>query len=161
MKRYSLFLVALATMLASCHTSKTYSDIINEFRNERGAEYVSVPKALLKVGTAMIPKSDAGKIARGINSVRILSLDDCSQSVKNRFLRRIANANDDGYEPFVQTNDRDEQTRVLIRTDEEYVREILIASADRDDCQIVQVTGKVLLEDVQQLVDDNIGKIKK
>jgi len=160
MKKYAFLLIALSAILTSCNTSKTYADIINEFRNERGAEYVSVPKALLKVGTAVLPKGDAGNIARSISSVRMLTLDECSQRVKNRFLRRLENANEDGYEPFVQTNDRYEQTRVLMRMDDNYVREILIASADLNDCQIVQVTGKVRLEDVQEIVDENIGRLK-
>ncbi|MBQ6433458.1 MAG: DUF4252 domain-containing protein [Bacteroidaceae bacterium] len=160
MKKNYFLTIAIAAILVGCRSSKTYSDIMNEFRSENGAEYFSVPTALLKIGTAAIPKSDGGKLARSISAVRVLDLSDCSQSVRNRFLNRIADANDEGYEPFVQTNEKDEQTRVLMRVDDEYVREILIASADRADCQMVQIKGKIRLEDVQQIVDENIDKIK-
>lgn len=161
MKKIILLIIAFAAILSSCRSSKTYSDIMSEFRDERGAEYFSIPKTLLKIGTAAIPKSDGGNLARSISSVRILDLSDCSQSVRNRFLKRIANADNNGYEPFVQTNEKDEQTRVLMRADDDYVREILIASADRDDCQIVQITGKIRLEDVEKVVENNIGRITK
>ena len=79
MKKNYFLTIALAAILVGCHSSKTYSDIMNEFRSENGAEYFSVPTALLKIGTAAIPKSDGGKLARSISAVRVLDLSDCSQ----------------------------------------------------------------------------------
>ena len=161
MKHYFSVVLVCAVMLVGCSTSKTYSDIINDFRRADGSEYVSVPTALLKAGTAILPKGDISDIARSISSIRILSLSNCSDRVKKRFMRSIEKADDSGYEPFAATNSKHEQMRVLTRSEDDYVREILIASADHGDCDIVQVLGKIKMEDVQKVIDANIDKIRR
>lgn len=161
MKHYFSVVLVCAFLFAGCSSSKTYSDIINDFRQADGSEYVSIPTALLKAGTAMLPKGDISDLARSINSVRILNLSNCSDRVKKRFIHALSNANDTGYEPFVSTNGKYEQTRVLTRSDDDYVREILIASAEYGSCDIVQVMGKIKMEDVQKVIDANIDKIRR
>lgn len=161
MKHYLSVVLVCALVFTGCSTSKTYSDIINDFRQADGSEYVNIPSALLKAGTAMLPKSDIGDLARSITSIRILNLSSCSDRVKKRFIKNLSNANDSGYEPFMATNSKYEQTRVLTRSDDDYVREILIASAEYGSCDIVQVMGKIKMEDVQKVIDANIDKIRR
>lgn len=161
MKHYLSVILVCALVFTGCSTSKTYSDIINDFRQADGSEYVNIPSALLKAGTAMLPKGDISDLARSITSIRILNLSNCSDRVKKRFIKTLSNANDAGYEPFMATNSKYEQTRVLTRSDDDYVREILIASAEYGSCDIVQVMGKIKMEDVQKVIDANIDKIRR
>lgn len=130
--------------------------LFNEFKNAENADYVSIPHLLLKMGQMFMDdedKSDAGaELAKKINSMKVLDLEKCSDSVKRRFMKRVDELNTDGYEELMRVNDEDEKVKILIREEGTTIKEMLIVCSSPDDCALIQFTGDFKESDIEALV---------
>ena len=145
-------LVAMFSLAAFCGTP---DEIFEKFRSLPKAEYVHVPKLLLKMGTtyAKSEGNDAAAcIASKLTSVRVLDLEDCSKRVKADFAKDISGLKLTGYESLLKANGDGERVEVLIRQQGSVIREMLIVNSGDDDCQLVQLKGKISQKDIDQLV---------
>lgn len=145
-------LVAMFSLAAFCGTP---DEIFEKFRSLPKAEYVHVPKLLLKMGTTYAKSEGndaAARIASKLTSVRVLDLEDCSKRVKADFAKDISGLKLTGYESLVRANGDGERVEVLIRQQGSVIREMLIVNSGDDDCQLVQLKGKISQKDIDQLV---------
>lgn len=145
-------LVAMFSLAAFCGTP---DEIFEKFRSLPKAEYVHVPKLLLKMGTAYVKSEGndaAARIASKLTSVRVLDLEDCSKRVKADFAKDISGLKLTGYESLLKANGDGERVEVLIRQQGNVIHEMLIVNSGDDDCQLVQLKGKISQKDIDQLV---------
>ncbi|MGM9699957.1 MAG: DUF4252 domain-containing protein [Prevotella sp.] len=145
-------LVAMFSLAAFCGTP---DEIFEKFRSLPKAEYVHVPKLLLKMGTAYVKSEGndaAARIASKLTSVRVLDLEDCSKRVKADFAKDISGLKLTGYESLLKANGDGERVEVLIRQQGSVIHEMLIVNSGDDDCQLVQLKGKISQKDIDQLV---------
>lgn len=145
-------LVAMFSLAAFCGTP---DEIFEKFRSLPKAEYVHVPKLLLKMGTTYAKSEGndaAARIASKLTSVRVLDLEDCSKRVKADFAKDISGLKLTGYESLLKANGDGERVEVLIRQQGSVIHEMLIVNSGDDDCQLVQLKGKISQKDIDQLV---------
>lgn len=145
-------LVAMFSLAAFCGTP---DEIFEKFRSLPKAEYVHVPKLLLKMGTTYAKSEGndaAARIASKLTSVRVLDLEDCSRQVKADFAKDISGLKLTGYESLLKANGDGERVEVLIRQQGSVIHEMLIVNSGDDDCQLVQLKGKISQKDIDQLV---------
>ena len=82
MKKY---LVAIALMIACQNTfAQSTKEIFEEFGKEWNAESVSIPSFIMSIGRLFMD-DDTPEIAKSIDFMKILDLEDCSSKVKARF----------------------------------------------------------------------------
>ena len=157
MKKY---LVAIALMIA-CQTTFAQStkDIFEEFGKEWNAESVSISPFLMNIGRLFMD-SDTPEIAKSINSMKVLDLEDCSNKVKARFNEKVNNLQLKGYETMIQAIEDGEKVRILTRIENNTVRELLIVCTGNDDCALIQLNGKIKKEDIAELVNEETKKRK-
>lgn len=153
-------LLAFCSLTACANYETTDTDILESFRNEPNAEFVHVPKFLLKIGTtfARVNADDtderqALKLASKINSVKVLDLDDCSQNVKARFTEETENLEDKGYESLIRINDDGENVRIFLRRNKDSITELLILDSSDDDLSMVQLKGKIKESEIGRLIN--------
>ena len=150
-----MMLTALVAMFSLAAVCGTPDEIFDKFRSLPKAEYVHVPKLLLKMGTTYVKSEGndaAARIASKLTSVRVLDLEDCSRQVKADFAKNISGLKRTGYESMVRANGDGERVEVLIRQQGSVIREMLIVNSGDDDCQLVQLKGKISQKDIDQLV---------
>lgn len=150
-----MMLTALVAMFSLAAVCGTPDEIFDKFRSLPKAEYVHVPKLLLKMGTSYVKSEGndvAARIASKLTSVRVLDLEDCSRQVKADFAKNISDLKRTGYESMVRANGDGERVEVLIRQQGSVIREMLIVNSGDDDCQLVQLKGKISQKDIDQLV---------
>lgn len=152
-------LICTALMLLAIQLSWAVNakQLFNEFKNAENADYVSIPSLLLKMGQMFMDdedKDDTGAdLAKKINSMKVLDLEKCSDSVKRRFMKRVNELNTDGYEELMRVNgDEDEKVKILIREEGTTIKEMLIVCSSPDDCALIQFTGNFKESDIEALV---------
>ena len=157
MKKY---LVATALIIACQSTfAQSTKDIFEEFGKEWNAESVSISPFLMNIGRLFMD-SDTPEIAKSINSMKVLDLEDCSNKVKARFNEKVNNLQLKGYETMIQAIEDGEKVRILTRIENNTVRELLIVCTGNDDCALIQLNGKIKKEDIAELVNEETKKRK-
>ena len=115
MKKY---LVAIALIIACQNTfAQSTKDIFEEFSKEWNAESVSIPSFLMTIGRWFMD-DDTPEIAKSINFMRVLDLEDCSSKVKARFNEKVNNLQLEGYETMIQSIENGEKVRILTRIED-------------------------------------------
>lgn len=138
--------------------------VFNEFKEARNAEYVSVPRFLMRLGMMFADEdkdsAEAERLMHSIHSMKVLDLEKCSSGVKQRFMKRIDALNEDRYETLVRVNDEQDKVRILIRGEKELIKEILIVCSGPEDCALIQFKGNFKESDIDALVKqaENQGK---
>jgi hypothetical protein len=79
----------------------------------------------------------------------VLSLEECSPEVKQRFNERVSKLRDNRYETFLNTNDGRERTKILLRFDKDLIRELVIVTSG-DDPALISITGKIDPKDIEK-----------
>ena len=70
-------------------------------------------------------------------------MEACSKNVQERFNKKINAQQIEGYETLVQVNDEGEKVRILAKSKNDVIRELLIVCTGNGDCTLVQMKGKV------------------
>ena len=97
-------------------------------------------------------EKDAIKIIKHINSIRILDLEECSTDIKTEFYNETKNFSINGYEELITTTDEDERTLILTKSKGNNITEMLILETSNDDCELIQIKGKIKQAEIEQIV---------
>ncbi len=125
-------------------SAKDGDKLFDEFRKEERAEYQHVPKMLLRMGSLFGKKDMEGL---EISSVKVLSLEDCDEKVKSRFVKELKSLESDGYETLVNVKDEGDRVRLFGKVKKDVIREMLIfAHTDGGDCAAVLLKGKISMD---------------
>ena len=152
MRKYvMLFVMVLACQMGS---AQGVSDLFSKYANAHNAESVNVSSLLIKFARLFADGDDA-KVLKGINSIKILDLDECSTDVKSQFTADVDMLQTKGYEPLMEASKNEENTRFLLKMKDDVVNELLIVSGGSDDCALIQIKGKMTVQDVVELADDS------
>ena len=163
MKKIMMLLVLLVVALQNI-SAKSVKQLIDEFKHETKAESVYVSPLLMKIARVAVNKDDMDETSRlalkKVKSIRVLSLEDCSKSVKDRFSQEVENLDDEEYQPLVVANSDGEKAKVMMLTKGDVIRELVIFAVDEEDSAIIQINGKLTQDDIQFIVNDQTTKSK-
>ena len=152
-----LFVLLLPLLVISCGMlTHNASDIINDMRDARHAQYLNVGSGLLGLGRIISPTLAEASI--GINSVQVLDLSKCSSSVRDKYRKRIQDLyKNRSYEVILANQNGYDTKTALVRRDGQYVSEIVIANAsDMTDAMIV-INGHINTENLERILNDPNG----
>lgn len=156
-----LFVLLLPLLVISCGMlTHNASDIINDMRDARHAQYLNVGSGLLGLGRIISPTLAEASI--GINSVQVLDLSKCSSSVRDKYRKRIQDLyKNRSYEVILANQNGYDTKTALVRRDGQYVSEIVIANAsDMTDAMIV-INGHINTENLERILNDPNGYFNK
>ena len=98
---------------------------------------------------------------KGINSVEVLTVsDECSGKRREEIKKQIAELSDDAeYVTLMSVKDGNEKVRMMVRQDNDIVKELLIAVVSTDeDSAVIRIKGKMNLTEIQEMIEK--GEIK-
>lgn len=122
--------------------------IMNDFKKEKKADYVSLPRFLVKMGM----KSAGQKgLAKRISAIKMLDLEECSQTVKEDYAKRLSGLPSQGYEVLMRMKDGDDKVLFLIKEQQNWVVELLIGSCG-DSNNLVLFSGEFKLEELAGMI---------
>lgn len=157
-----VFSLGISTIDAQTN-SVNVSDLFGEFKKCEHADYVHIPKLLIKLASVFAKDEDESdrKVIRAVSSVRILDLSDCSSDVKLSFADKLNRLKTSGYEKLIQQKSKDEQSLILTKMKKNCIRELVIVSSDGDDCTLLLIKGKIRPKDVHALINDKNSLFSK
>ena len=98
---------------------------------------------------------DAIRIIKHIDSVRVLDLEECSADVKAEFYNETKNFNAKGYDELISTIEDGDKTLILTKGKGDTITELLILETGKDDCELVQIKGKITQSEIEQIVKEH------
>ncbi len=153
MKRTIIALIALvAATLPSLALSP--DRIIDKFRNSENADYVHVPKFLIKLGLASAAKDVP--MAGNVSGITVLDLSGASAATRNEFVDDVDKIT--GYETLVSATDGGEKVRILTKPKGDKFEDFVIVCIDSTDCSMVKFSGKFSQKEINELIEENSKK---
>lgn len=152
-------IIAVLALVIACQSTFAQStqELFDEFGKEYNAESVSISPFLMSIGRLFMD-NDTPTIAKRIKSLRVLDLEDCTDSVKARFTERTNKLQLEGYEPMIQVNEDGEKVRIFALPNKKGIKELLIICTGSDECTLIQMKGKIRKEDIAELVNEQTSK---
>lgn len=136
--------------------AQSIDDMFNRYKEKEGAESVSIPSFLIKLGHLFIDKEDKDyRLIKGVNSVKTLDMEDCSSEVKESFLKDANKLNLSGYETLVQTKEKGETVKLIAKMDKEAIRELIILITGNEECGLTLLEGKLMKEDINMIMTED------
>ena len=146
----ALFIACQATFAQNIDT------LFSQFKDKEGADYMKIPTLMLKFMRTFTKSNNdkSYRFIKGIKSVKVLDMEDCTQEVKAEFLQEVQKLNLNGYETLVQTKEDGEEVQLIAKMDEENINDLIILITGKDDCGLTLMKGKIKKEDINVLMND-------
>lgn len=147
MKKY---FIILAIFLLGFQTgfAQKVDKLFSSFSKEKNVDVVNVNETSFKFAECF----DIG--IRGIDGVMVLNLRNCSNKTKEKFAKEVSKLKDDRYETLIKANRENENVRIMIKVEDETVKELLIIKTG-DHPKMVFIKGKIKQSDLAALIDNN------
>lgn len=151
------YLTAIILMIACQHTFAQSTDKLFEmFRNEQGADYVKVSPLMMKVAQLFTSdQSTESRFIKGIKSAQVLDLEECDTATKERFKKQAAELELKGYETLFVAKEDGETVKMLCKSDEKNIRELLVFTLSEEDCGVIWMKGKIKKDDIAVIISDD------
>ena len=150
-------IVTLA-MIIACQGlfAQSIDDIFNQFKDKDGAEYVNIPPIVLKLGRLFMDKDGTDyRLMKGINSVRVLDMEDSSSANKKELQQKVNELEQYGYETLIQTKEKGNVVKMFAKMNKDAINELIIYFNDNGECGLTQLKGKIKKEDINVMINDD------
>lgn len=144
-------LLMLTCQMAFCQTA---SSVFNDFREKKHAEYVSVPRMMMSIAAAKIKDGNVSALLKEVKEAKVLTLSNCSKSVRKKFVKSISDLSKNGYSEFtgMQTGGKTDGMTILTKEKGETIQEIVALSSKDSSCIGILITGDINSEDVAAII---------
>lgn len=146
MNKRFLIICTCSLLALTLYSQTSVNELYQSFAKESNVDKVNLNEFAMFL---MRPFSDTDTESK-ITSISVLSLEECSPDVKNRFNKSALDFNDDEYELFVSANDENEKVRIFLKFQKEIIREMVILTMG-DNPALIQLKGKILPSEIEKM----------
>ena len=93
-------------------------------------------------------------MARNINDLRILLLDNCRNGKRKKFRKKVEQLTQNGYQEFAKMKDADDDILIIAQGNTEKISEIAALVTGKEGCKFLQIKGNFNTKDINAVVDD-------
>lgn len=151
-------IIATLALIIACQATfaQNIDTLFSQFKDKEGADYMNIPTLMLKFMRTFTKSNNdkSYRFIKGIKSVKVLDMEDCTQEVKAEFLQEVQNLNLNGYETLLQTKEDGEEVQLIAKMDEENINDLIILITGKDDCGLTLMKGKIKKEDINVMMND-------
>lgn len=91
-------------------------------------------------------------LAKNIESVNVLSMDECSDKMKKDVSERVNNLKGKGYEEMLRAKDNDQNVLILTKMNGEDIKELLLLTVEDNENCLIQIKGNIKKEDIDKIM---------
>jgi translation elongation factor EF-G len=143
---FTVLICCIMTM--TLHSQTTLNEIYREFSHESNVSKVNLNGVVMFFAKPFMEKQTDSKIS----SIRVMSLEDCSDAVKQRFNHSLLQFDDNHYELFLSSNEDDEKVRLFLKFKNNKIREMVVMTMGENPA-LVHLKGRINLSDIEDLRD--------
>ena len=152
-------IIATLALIIACQGifAQNIDTLFSQFKDKEGADYMNIPTLMLKFMRTFTKSNNdkSYRFIKGIKSVKVLDMEDCTQEVKAEFLQEVQKLNLNGYETLVQTKEDGEEVQLIAKMDEENINDLIILITGKDECGLTLMKGKIKKEDINVMMTDD------
>ncbi|WP_293667428.1 DUF4252 domain-containing protein [uncultured Parabacteroides sp.] len=146
MKKYITILILI--LFCQAGYSQSMDKLFNDFAKQENVTRVTVGPFLMKISSMFTE-------TMGVNSIEVLSFDECGSTVKENLRTAIKQLKDPAFETMVTSNEGGSRTKVMVRIDKEMIRELVVLTTDGNDDALIRIKGKIKPSDIERVVNDH------
>ena len=151
-------IIATLALIIACQATfaQNIDTLFSQFKDKEGADYMNIPTLMLKFMRTFTKSNNdkSYRFIKGVKSVKVLDMEDCTQEVKAEFLQEIQKLHLNGYETLLQTKEDGEEVQLIAKMDEENINDLIILITGKDDCGLTLMKGKIKKEDINVMMND-------
>ena len=151
-------IIATLALIIACQATfaQNIDTLFSQFKDKEGADYMNIPTLMLKFMRTFTKSNNdkSYRFIKGIKSVKVLDMEDCTQEVKAEFLQEVQKLHLNGYETLVQTKEDGEEVQLIAKMDEENINDLIILITGKDECGLTLMKGKIKKEDINVMMND-------
>ena len=151
-------IIATLALIIACQATfaQNIDTLFSQFKDKEGADYMNIPTLMLKFMRTFTKSNNdkSYRFIKGVKSVKVLDMEDCTQEVKAEFLQEAKKLKLSGYETLLQTKEDGEEVQLIAKMDEENINDLIILITGKDDCGLTLMKGKIKKEDINVMMND-------
>ena len=151
-------IIATLALIIACQATfaQNIDTLFSQFKDKEGADYMNIPTLMLKFMRTFTKSNNdkSYRFIKGVKSVKVLDMEDCTQEVKAEFLQEVQKLNLNGYETLVQTKEDGKEVQLIAKMDEENINDLIILITGKDECGLTLMKGKIKKEDINVMMND-------
>ena len=151
-------IIATLALIIACQGifAQNIDTLFSQFKDKEEADYMNIPTLMLKFMRTFTKSNNdkSYRFIKGIKSVKVLDMEDCTQEVKAEFLQEAKKLKLSGYETLLQTKEDGEEVQLIAKMDEENINDLIILITGKDDCGLTLMKGKIKKEDINVMMND-------
>ena len=146
MKKY----IAILILILSCQAGygQSMNKLFDDFAKQKNVTRVTVGPFLMKISSLFTE-------TMGVNSIEVLSFEECGSTVKDDLRTAIKKLKDPNYETMVTTSEGENRTKIMVRIDKDVIRELVILTTDGGDDALIRIKGKIKPSDIEKVINDH------
>ena len=110
-------IIAKLALIIACQGifAQNIDTLFSHYKDKEGADYMNIPSLMLKFMRTFTKSNNdkSYRFIKGIKSVKVLDMEDCTTEVKTNFLQEAKKLKLSGYETLVQTKEDGEETECI------------------------------------------------
>ena len=146
-KKIVFIVLAFVCFSSAMHSQQSVDRIFTEFAKEKGVVRIGLGKFTMTLASLFTN-------VMGVDGIEVLSFDECNPLVKERLNTAIASLKDNSYETMVSVNEETERTKILVKTDGNSIRELIVMTSGNDPA-LVRIKGKIKPSDIENVINKN------
>ena len=152
-------IIATLALIIACQATfaQNIDTLFSQFKDKEGADYMNIPTLMLKFMRTFTKSNNdkSYRFIKGIKSVKVLDMEDCTQEVKAEFLQEAKKLKLSGYETLLQTKEDGEEVQLIAKMDEENINDLIILITGKDECGLTLMKGKIKKEDINVMMNED------
>ena len=127
--------------------SQNVDSLFRDFAKEKGVVHVGIGKFTMSLASLFTD-------VMGVSGIEVYSFEECDQSIKEKLNTAIASLRDSKYETMVSVNENTERTKILVKTEGEFIQELVVMTSGNDPA-LIRIKGKIKPSDVENVINKN------
>ncbi|ETD18682.1 MULTISPECIES: DUF4252 domain-containing protein [Prevotellaceae] len=150
-----LFTLAMVLMGTMAH-AQSIDKFISQFEGNNDAQVVRMDKNMIKkeLGNDSNDEEDR-KLAEKADSMNVLVISSNKDKTTELFDNTLPDLEKEGYEKMINVNQDASKVKILSKTNETSIKEIIIIVSDNKQRVFVQIFGDIKPEEVEKMVQIN------
>lgn len=147
MKKKLVTILVLAFVCQVGYSQKNVKQLFNEYAKHENSTRI-------KIGKIAMAFASLFENTMGVEGIEVIALDECAYDIKEQFKDAIRSLKDPSFETLVNANENGGRTKVMIRIEDEEIRELVVLTSG-NDAAMVRIKGKIKKTDIEKLVNKN------
>lgn len=151
MKRISIILALLIFPFLT-NAQDFIDQLIEKYQGKRGFTTVVVNKNLFDIAVAMDDDEDLLKMKDMIDNIRIIAMEDYTNSENINFYKEIiAQVDTKSYQELMTVKEYDNDVVFYVKYVGKDIEELLLIAGGKDENAVISIKGKIILKEMASL----------